>query len=118
MTACICWSRGCSDGGKAVPGTSRCRAHTTSGWGSKKNKTARDAMYASRSYRNYRHRILSAKPPCSYPGCTEVATTLDHIVAVSLGGDNSPSNLRPMCRSHNEALGRDLGNQMKRRRQW
>jgi 5-methylcytosine-specific restriction endonuclease McrA len=75
-------------------------------------------MYASRSYRNYRHRILSAKPPCSYPGCTEVAMTLDHIVAVSLGGDNSPSNLRPMCRSHNEALGRDLGNQMKRRRQW
>jgi hypothetical protein len=42
---------------------------------------------------------------------------MDHIVAVSLGGGNEPSNLRPMCRKHNQDLGRDLGNQMKRRRQ-
>ena len=111
--ACICLSPRCSDGGIAVPGTSRCRNHTTSGWGSKKNKSARDAIYASRSYREHRKRVLSAKPPCSYPGCTEAATTLDHIVPVSLGGGNEPSNLRPMCRKHNAALGRDLGNQMK-----
>jgi hypothetical protein len=51
------------------------------------------------------------------PGCTKVADTMDHIVAVSLGGGNEPSNLRPMCRKHNQDLGRDLGNQMKRRRQ-
>jgi hypothetical protein len=42
---------------------------------------------------------------------------MDHIVAVSLGGGNEPSNLRPMCRKHIQDLGRDLGNQMKRRRQ-
>jgi 5-methylcytosine-specific restriction endonuclease McrA len=99
----------------AVPGTSRCRAHTTNGWGFKKNKAARDAMYASRAYREYRRRILAAKPQCSFPGCTKIADTLDHIVAVSLGGGNEPRNLRPMCRKHNEDLGRDLGNQTKRR---
>lgn len=114
--ACISQGPRCSDGGIAVPGTSRCRNHTTSGWGSKKNKAARDAMYASSIYREHRKRVLSAKPLCSYAGCTEAATTLDHIVPVSLGGGNEPSNLRPMCRKHNEALGRDLGNQMKRRR--
>jgi len=114
---CLSLSRGCSDGGIAVPGTSRCRNHTTSGWGSKKNKAARDAMYASRSYREYRQRTLAAKPICVYPGCTKVADTLDHIIPVSLGGGNEPSNLRPMCRKHNEALGRDHGNQMKQGRQ-
>ncbi len=56
---------------------------------------------------------LAAKPPCSYPGCTKTADTLDHIRPVSLGGGNKPSNLRPMCRAHNEVLGRDLGNRMK-----
>jgi len=72
-------------------------------------------MYASRSYREYRQRTLAAKPICVYPGCTTIADTLDHIVAVSQGGGNEPSNLRPMCRKHNQDLGRDLGNQMKKR---
>jgi hypothetical protein len=80
---CLSLRRGCSDGGIAVPGTSRCRNHTTSGWGSKKNKSARDAMYASRSYREYRRRTLADKPICVYPGCTTIADTMDHIIAVS-----------------------------------
>jgi 5-methylcytosine-specific restriction endonuclease McrA len=109
-------NRACICGAIAVQGTSRCRRHTTNGWASKKNKAARDAMYADPSYRAYRRRILAAKPPCSYPGCTRVADTLDHIVAVALGGGNEPSNLRPMCRKHNQDLGRDLGNRMKRKR--
>ena len=75
-----------------------------------------DAMYSSSSYRDYRRRVLAAKPRCTYPGRTRVADTLDHIVAVSLGGTNEPSNLR-RCRKHNQDLGRELGNRMKRRRQ-
>jgi len=113
---CICLSRRCSDGGIAVSGTSRCRAHTTYGWGSKKNKAARDARYSDPVYRRIRHEILASKPICVFPGCTKVADTLDHIRPVSLEGGNEPSNLRPMCRKHNQDLGRDLGNQMKRRR--
>jgi hypothetical protein len=64
---CVCCGSRCSDGGLSVPGTSRCRNHTTNGWGSKKNKAARDAMYTSRSYREYRRRILAAKPRAPSP---------------------------------------------------
>jgi 5-methylcytosine-specific restriction endonuclease McrA len=87
-----------------------CQRHRSGGWSSKKNKAARDAAYADAAYRGYRRKVLAAKPPCSYPGCVAVADTLDHVVAVSLGGTNEPGNLRPMCRKHNEALGRSLGN--------
>jgi 5-methylcytosine-specific restriction endonuclease McrA len=113
---CVHRSRSCSGGGYALPGTSRCRAHTTNGWGSKKNKAARDAQYTDPVYRRFRAQTLAAKPNCVYPGCTKVADTLDHIIPVSLGGGNEPANLRPMCRKHNEALGRGHGNAMKRRK--
>ena len=106
-------NRACVCGRLAVPGTSKCSAHTSSGWGSKRDKAARDATYADPSYRAYRRRVLAAKPPCSYPGCATTADTLDHIIPVSLGGGNARGNLRPMCRRHNEDLGRDLGNRMK-----
>jgi 5-methylcytosine-specific restriction endonuclease McrA len=94
-----------------------CQRHKPAwGWASKKNKAARDANYASPAYRHLRREILASKPMCSYPGCTKVADTLDHIIPISRDGSNARENVRPMCRKHNEALGRDLGNQMKRRR--
>jgi len=31
------------------------------------------------------------------PGCTRWATTFDHIVSLSRGGDHSPSNTQPAC---------------------
>ena len=98
----------------AVPGTSRCRAHTTYGWDSKPK--SRDAAYADPVYRANRARILAGKPICVYPGCTKVADTVDHVRPVVGGVDNSLGNLRPVCRKHNEALGRDLCNQRKRRK--
>jgi 5-methylcytosine-specific restriction endonuclease McrA len=39
------------------------------------------------------------------PGCTFVATTADHIVSRSLGGDSDMSNLRAACRSCNSRRG-------------
>lgn len=39
------------------------------------------------------------------PGCTRVATTKDHIVPYSLGGDDSIENFRPACRSCNSKRG-------------
>jgi HNH endonuclease len=74
-------------------------------------------MYADPVYRRIRREILASKPICVFPGCTKVADTLDHVRPVGLGGGNDRSNLRPMCRRHNQDLGRDLGNQMKRKRQ-
>jgi 5-methylcytosine-specific restriction endonuclease McrA len=116
---CVHRSRSCSGGGYALPGTSRCRAHTTNGWGSKKNKAARDANYVDPVYRRNRAIALEREPVCHWkiPGvCTGRSTTADHLLAVSLGGDNSLGNLVGACRRCNEARGRDLGNAMKRRR--
>jgi len=39
------------------------------------------------------------------PGCTRVATTKDHIVPYSLGGDDSLENFRPACRNCNSKRG-------------
>ena len=39
------------------------------------------------------------------PGCTFVATTADHVVARSLGGDSDMSNLRAACRPCNSRRG-------------
>jgi 5-methylcytosine-specific restriction endonuclease McrA len=94
-----------------------CQRHLPSwGWASKRDKATRDAHYTSPVYRRIRREWLSKKPPCSVPGCIRPATTLDHIVPISMGGGNERSNLRPMCRRHNEDLGRAVGNELKRRR--
>jgi 5-methylcytosine-specific restriction endonuclease McrA len=39
--------------------------------------------------------------------CSGVATTADHIVPRSKGGDDAPSNLRPACLSCNARRGND-----------
>ena len=49
------------------------------------------------------------------PGCTRVATQVDHVRALADGGDMwDPSNLREACRHCNETRGADLGNRRKR----
>lgn len=40
-----------------------------------------------------------------FPGCTRVATTKDHIVPHSLGGEDVLENYRPACRSCNSSRG-------------
>jgi 5-methylcytosine-specific restriction endonuclease McrA len=47
------------------------------------------------------------------PGCTGVATTADHVQAVSLGGGNAVDNLRAACRHCNSTLGVAITNEMK-----
>lgn len=39
------------------------------------------------------------------PGCTRVATTKDHIIPYSLGGDDSLENFQPACRNCNSKRG-------------
>jgi 5-methylcytosine-specific restriction endonuclease McrA len=41
----------------------------------------------------------------SLPGCTFVATTADHVIPRSLGGDSDPDNLRAACRPCNSRRG-------------
>lgn len=68
---------------------------------------------AGRAWRNLRARILAESPYCAIRGkrCTIYATTVDHIVAIALGGDElDPANCRPACAACNYGLGAVLTN--------
>jgi 5-methylcytosine-specific restriction endonuclease McrA len=110
--------RTCICGRIAEPGRDRCERHRASyGWASKPK--IRDAAYADPAYKRNRRIVLGREPWChwKFPGvCTGRSTTADHLLAVSRGGTNDLSNLVGSCRPCNEARGRDLGNETKRRR--
>lgn len=56
-------------------------------------------------YERNRALILRGDPPCHW--CRHrSATTADHVVPYSRGGDDSPSNLRPACWPCNHARSR------------
>ena len=40
---------------------------------------------------------------CWIPGCGKPAEATDHVIPLAKGGSNWPSNLRPICRSHNSS---------------
>lgn len=42
------------------------------------------------------------------PRCTGVATTVDHVVPLALGGSDHPSNLRAACAACNTSSGAGL----------
>ena len=68
-----------------------------------------------RPFRRARQQVLDANPYCTlqYPGiCTQIATTVDHIICVAdLPPDspllNDPNNMRPACRPCNTSRGRN-----------
>jgi 5-methylcytosine-specific restriction endonuclease McrA len=45
--------------------------------------------------------------------CGAYATTVDHVVAVVLGGGHDPGNLRPACQRCNYSRGAALGNRLR-----
>jgi hypothetical protein len=69
--------------------------------------TRNDPAYRTAEYRRNRLAVLADHPACSIRGplCTGVATTADHIVSVTRGGDNSLTNLRPACGPCNSSRG-------------
>lgn len=64
----------------------------------------------SAAYKRQRLAILSAEPLCRYcfnQGRITAATILDHIIALSLDGNNEAVNLAPACEACNSAKGVD-----------
>jgi 5-methylcytosine-specific restriction endonuclease McrA len=64
--------------------------------------------YASRAYRGARPAVLEAAGwhcQIRLPGCTWLATTVDHIVPLDRGGTHAPQNLRAACLHCNSAGG-------------
>jgi 5-methylcytosine-specific restriction enzyme A len=96
--ACIGGSGPCS--GDALPGTSRCRAHTRSGWG--RYRPPANAYAYSGDWPERRRRVLERDGyTCQlrYPDiCISRASQVDHIVQPEAGGTNDMSNLRAVCR--------------------
>ena len=68
------------------------------------------ARRGGRPWRRLRATILAGNPPCSICGL-RLATTVDHIVPVSLGGaELDPYNCRPACTKCNYGRGARLVN--------
>jgi len=115
--ACIVGNKHCSDGGIAVAGGSRCRAHRRSNWAT--HKPAHSEVYRSRRWTDLRKRVLREEPICAEPGCSAKSTSADHIVSLADGGEPfERSNLRGMCRAcHKRRSSRQGAAARKRRRE-
>jgi 5-methylcytosine-specific restriction protein A len=117
--ACIGGSGPCS--GDALPGTSRCRAHTRSGWAS--HRPPANAYAYSGDWQQRARRVLVRDGylcRLRYADiCLGKASQVDHIVQPEAGGTNDLANLRAVCRRcHARRTGRQgaLAKQRKQRR--
>ena len=108
--ACILAGPGCSDGGMALPGKSRCKAHGGGAW--QRTDPSSKHRYGAH-WEETRARVLRQEPNCRI--CGKPATDVDHIVAHADGGTDDRSNLRPLCREdHKKATSEQ--NRARRRR--
>lgn len=102
--ACLLYGPGCSDNGRAVLGTSRCKAHGGGKWA----RTKPAGRYGA-AWRDLRARVLLEEPFCAMCGVAK-ATQVDHAVAIADGGTDERSNLRGLCfpchKSHTAAQNR------------
>ena len=51
-------------------------------------------------WQRLRRLILDRDPMCTWPGCEQRSTDVDHIVSRRRGGTDDPSNLRGLCHAH------------------
>lgn len=68
------------------------------------NRSPRRKEYNAEVYRSVRRRLLSGAYPCNECG-TWNDLTVDHLVPISRGGTNNPSNLQVLCRRCNARKG-------------
>lgn len=63
-------------------------------------------------WRKTRERVFAAYGRACWR-CGAYATTVDHVVAVALGGGHGLDNLRPCCQRCNSSTGASLGNRLR-----
>lgn len=111
--ACILRGPGCSDGGFAVSGTSRCSAHSR-GWRKSPEMQARSSYYDTPQWKARRKRQLAAFPNCAH--CGQKATIADHIHNIGAGGDPD-GPLQSLCiKCHNRKTASEGGKAAKAKR--
>ena len=99
----VCIERGCPE---LTSGSTRCAMHTRAYQQARdaKRGTAEERGY-NREYRANRRALLAAGPHLCAWGCGRLAGTVDHVVPLSGGGDNSLENLIPACSFCNSSRG-------------
>lgn len=88
-------------------------------WGKPKRQTWKGnehedaSFYNSRAWRRLRAWTLAGEPMCR--SCNKVATVVDHILPIRLGGERmDPENLQPLCAScHNKKSRSERGRKPK-----
>jgi 5-methylcytosine-specific restriction endonuclease McrA len=71
--------------------------------------------YSRSDYKANRLAVLSAAGwRCQWPGCTNRATTADHVIPLARGGTNDTWNLRASCWSCNSKGGVAITNEIRR----
>lgn len=71
-------------------------------------KTA-DVRYRTTDWKALRRAILERDGyRCAAPGCTVRAVVVDHKVSPRNGGTDDPSNLRSLCRAHDNQVKEDV----------
>jgi 5-methylcytosine-specific restriction endonuclease McrA len=73
--------------------------------------------YHRRAYQRARRVVLEAAGwRCQWPGCSNRATTVDHVTPLAYGGSNDPANLRASCQACNSRGGAAISTENRRRR--
>jgi 5-methylcytosine-specific restriction protein A len=114
---CLAFGPGCSDGGMALPGQSRCAQHALRAWMSVKTPgmAARAGFYRTRAWRERSKRQLAAEPLCR--SCGRPASVADHVVALGLGG-SPDGELQSLCKPcHTKKSASEGGKAAKQKRQ-
>ena len=106
----------CSEGGRALPGQSRCRNHTRSNWG--RYRPTHAHVYRTNEWKALRDRVLQEQPVCYVEGCIARSTEVDHIIPVYQREDLAlaRNNVRAVCSPHDRQRSSSQGGEAKRKR--
>lgn len=89
----------CAQPGCPNPGNPRCPDHAVT-----RQHQTQAHIYKTKRWQLTRRRILRDHPVCTHPGCTTLATPVDHVTPLSEGGDPwDEANLQALCTSHHNA---------------